>query len=94
MRDWASSIWKSGSLDFAARVRSAANISDAPSRGDCDYLRYVLDAVFVETTFPELDLWLTPAGPCMDFALGFVGQEAERQPRHSRRAGRRAVVRR
>ena len=57
------------SLPWFAHVRSAANVSDGPSRGDVSYVRDVLGASFVESRFPDLDLWLSPAGRWMDMAL-------------------------
>ena len=48
-------------LPWFAHVRSAANVSDAPSRGDVSYCRDVLRATYVATWLPELDLWLSPA---------------------------------
>ena len=57
-----------------AHVRSAANVSDGPSRGDFDYVIHILGATYVATTFPPLELWLAPAGPWMAVA------EAAEQP--------------
>ena len=57
---------------------SAANVSDAPSRGDVSYCRDVLRATYVATWLPELDLWLSPAGRWMDLALRDVPAQRSR----------------
>ena len=41
-------------------VRSAANISDLPSRGEYEYLLRVLRSEWVGTTIPHQPRWLTP----------------------------------
>lgn len=59
-------------VPWFAHVRSKANVSDGPSRGDCDYVVYILGAAYVPTRFPRLDQWLLPAGPWMSLALSFA----------------------
>ena len=67
-----------------SHVRSKANVSDAPSRGDMSYVVDVLGADVVTVHFPDLDLWLTPAGPWMEAALAFERPRVRRSPPRAR----------
>ena len=58
-----------GARAWFAHVASKANVADAPSRDDFDYVTHILGAVWVPTVFPDVALWLGPARPWMAAAM-------------------------